>query len=39
LAAQCPRRKLARQLTKISWSTMTPKNYEYTNHITINTRS
>src|SRR5208282_5557623 len=32
--AQCPRRKLARQLTKISWSTMTPKNYEYTNHTT-----
>jgi hypothetical protein len=39
LAAQCQRRKLARQLTKISSSTMTSKNYEYANHTTINARS
>ena len=32
LAAQCPRRKLARQLTNISCSTMTFKNYEHTKH-------
>jgi hypothetical protein len=39
LAAQCQLRKLARQLTKISSSTMTPKNYEYLTHITDNIRS
>jgi hypothetical protein len=36
LAAQCPHRKLTRQLTKISSSIMTPKKYEYTNHTIIN---
>ena len=34
--ARCPRRKLARQLTKISSSTMTPKNYEHANYTIIN---